>query len=167
MQKILENEVIEILIPKYVENLGNCTEIITKSKEMIVNKSIKSCIKNLAEYYCINLSSIRKQYGKELGIKNKVPIIVNSNLIYVPFKAREPLCKNDYASGYINIMSISQIAEENKRGVFIITNNKKIKTLQSKDALRRAVNYGKLAKITYYQKNSYQKVCEQKEPYCI
>lgn len=166
MQKILQNEGIEVLIPEYEENIGDCTKIITNHEETIINKSIKSCINLIADYYCINLKSNRKYYGRELGIKNNVPIIINSQIIYIPFKARKPLCKNDSASGYINIMSISKITEQNKKGIFITKRNKKIITYQTEITLRKEINYGKLAKLLYYQKNYNQtNIAENPELY--
>lgn len=160
MKNILKNERIEVLIPKYEENMGNCTKVITDNDEILVHKSIKSCINNLADDYNINLRSIRKNYGKELGIKNKVPIIINYYMIYVPFKARKPLCKNDTASGYININYIKDVIERNHHGIFITEHDEEIITLQRKEVLNKEIILGKMSQVLYYNKNCLPKGSE-------
>lgn len=153
MKKLLKDERIEVLIPKYEENMGNCTKVITDNDEILVNKSIRSCLNTIADNYNINLKSNRKNYGKELGIKNKVPIIINYHMIYVPFKARKPICKNDTASGYININFVKDIIEKNHVGIFVTSKDQEIKTLQKKELLKREINLGILSQIIYYNKN--------------
>jgi len=71
------------MLPVYVKDKGNCTEVITTEASYIKSTTVETCIKQLADYYNISLYHNRINYGRELGISNKVPVVVNENSVYI------------------------------------------------------------------------------------
>lgn len=147
MSNINYNEVVA-LIPKYKEDIGNCTEIIEEEKERyITKKPIKTCLKNMADHYCVNLKANRKVYGELLGIKNKVPIALSDKHVLIFFKARKPIFKNDGAYGYVDINFIENIYEEEKKVLISLKNGQEIKSEQEISSIRKNYSYGKIVKM--------------------
>lgn len=144
---------IEALLPVYVKDKGNCTEVVTKDREYIENKTIETCISKLADYYNISLYHNRTNYGNELGITNKVPVVINENLVYIYVNVREPMFKHDAANGFVDLNAIKELYEENNYAVIELFSGKKIKTRQSLKSLKKAMLNGRLAKELYKDKH--------------
>jgi hypothetical protein len=148
MSKNINYDEVVALIPKYKEDLGNCTEIIREKEEnYILEKPVNTCLKNIADHYCVNLKANRKVYGKVLGIKNKVPIALSDKHVFMFFKARKPIIKNDGANGYIDINYIKEIYEEKEKVYIELIDGRKIETDQEIDSLRKNYSYGKIVKM--------------------
>ncbi|MDW7668655.1 MAG: competence protein ComK [Bacillota bacterium] len=135
-------------IPKYKEDIGNCTEIIREKEEnYITQKPVNTCLKNIADHYCVNLKANRKVYGKVLGIKNKVPIALSDKHVFIFFKARKPIFKNDGANGYIDINYIKEIYQDKEKVFIELTDGRKIKAEQDLSTMRKNYTYGKIVKM--------------------
>jgi len=136
------------LIPKYKEDIGNCTEIISEKEESyIAKKPVNTCLKNIADHYCVNLKANRKVYGKVLGIKNKVPIALSDKHVFIFFKARKPIIKNDGANGYVDINYIKEIYEEKGKVYIELIDGRKIESEEDFSTLRKNFTYGKIVKM--------------------
>ena len=145
--KINYDEIIA-LIPKYEENIGNCTELLKEdSRSYITDKPVNTCLKNMADHYCINLKANRKVYGKMLGIKNKVPIVLSDKHVLIFFKARKPIFKNDGANGYVDINYIKEIHEEKDKVYIELIDGRKIEAKQDVESITKNYNYGKIVKL--------------------
>lgn len=153
MKNNLNFSEIEAMLPVYVKDKGNCTEIITADASFIQSVTIETCIKKLADYYNISLFHNRINYGEELGITNKVPVVINDNLVYVYINVREPMFKHDAAFGYIDLNSIKQTYEEDGYAVIIMNSGRIIQTRQSLKSLKRTILNGRLAKDIYMEKH--------------
>ncbi len=68
MEKIIEKD-IEAILPIYMNDIGNCTVIYTRKDKIILEKVIKTIIKNLCQYYHLDLKASNKTYGDLLSIK--------------------------------------------------------------------------------------------------
>ncbi|MFZ7131029.1 MAG: competence protein ComK [Eubacteriales bacterium] len=136
------------LIPKYKEDIGNCTEIIREKEESyITEKTVNTCLKNIADHYCVNLKANRKVYGKVLGIKNKVPIALSDKHVFIFFKARKPIIKNDGANGYVDINYIKEIYQDHQKVYIELVDGRKIRAEQDLESLRKNHTYGKIVKM--------------------
>src|SRR6056297_2415650 len=145
--KINYDEIIA-LIPKYEENIGNCTELLKEdSRSYITDKPVNTCLKNMADHYCINLKANRKVYGKMLGIRNKVPIALSDKHVFIFFKARSPIFKNDGANGYVDINYIKEIYEYKEQVYIELIDGRKIKAEQDMATMRKNYTYGKIVKM--------------------
>lgn len=140
---------IEAMLPVYVKDRGNCTEIITAEASYIQNVTIETCIKKLADYYNISLYHNRINYGDELCITNKVPVVVNKNLVYIHVNVREPMFKHDAAYGYVDLNSIKQVYLKDGYAAILMNSGKIIQTRQSIKSLKRSILNGKLARNIY------------------
>jgi hypothetical protein len=111
MENIL-NKKIMAFVPEYVENRGNCTTIYTKENEpIILDRHIKTFIKNICKYYMIDLTATRKRYSKLVISPNMMPIPLSKHDIFIPFKTRVPLAKNDGSLGYVNMRYIKNLSD--------------------------------------------------------
>jgi hypothetical protein len=148
MNKKIKYDEVVALIPKYKEDIGNCTEIIREKEEnYIIEKPVNTCLKNIADHYCVNLKANRKVYGKVLGIKNKVPIALSDKHVFIFFKARKPIIKNDGANGYIDIKHIKEIYQEHEKVYIELLDGRKIEADQDLETLRKNHTYGKIVKM--------------------
>lgn len=153
MKNLIKNNKIDALIPVYANNIGNCTEVIINDSSHIVTKTVETCIKNLADYYNISLYHNRLNYGKELGITNKVPIVINENLIYIYVNVRKPMFDHDSAYGYLNYFSIDDVLEQNSNAAIILKSGIVIQTRQSINVTKKNMLYARIAKDIYKEKN--------------
>lgn len=144
---------IEVMLPVYLKDYGNCTEIITSEASIVRNATIETCIKNLADYYNLSLYHNRLNYGEELGITNKVPIVINEDLVYIYINVREPLFKHDAAYGFINLNAIEQVFLKEGKAAILIKSGRIIQTRQSVKSVKKNMLNGRLAKDIYREKH--------------
>ncbi|HHZ02140.1 MAG TPA: hypothetical protein GX396_04285 [Tissierellia bacterium] len=153
MKNIFNINEIEAMLPVYVKDKGNCTEIITKETSFIKNTTIETCIKNLADYYNISLYHNRLNYGQELGIKNKVPLVINENLIYIYINVREPMFNHDAAFGIIDVNAINSIYEKEGKAVIEMKSGRVIPLRQSVKSMKKNMLNARIAKDIYKEKH--------------
>ncbi|MDD4781300.1 MAG: hypothetical protein PHT02_11980 [Tissierellia bacterium] len=153
MKSLLKYYKIDALIPVYINGIGNCTEIIINDESHMKSKTVETCIKNLADYYNISLYHNRINYGQELGITNKVPIVINENLIYIYINVRKPMFDHDSAYGYINYYTIDDVFEQNNYAAIKMKCGRVIQTRQSINVTKKSMLYARLAKDIYKEKN--------------
>jgi len=144
---------IDAMLPIYVNDIGNCTEIITPDAAFVKTTTVDTCIKNLADFYNISLYHNRINYGAELGITNKVPIVVNDDLIYIYINVREPLFSHDAAYGYIDINTIEGIYDKDGNATILMKSKREIQTRQSLSSLKKMLLYARVAKEIYKERN--------------
>lgn len=154
MKSLLKYNKIYAMLPVYVNGVGNCTEIVTAEESFVKTATIETCIKNLADFYNISLYHNRLNYGNELGIVNKVPIVINENLIYIYINVRKPLFEHDAAYGYVAVNSITEVFEHDKNAAIRLKTGKVIQTRQSVSNIKKMLLYARLAKDIYMEKNS-------------
>lgn len=153
LEKNLNFNDIQAMIPLYVKDEGNCTEIITSEGSIIESTTIETCIKRLADYYNISLYHNRVNYGSELGISNKVPIVINENKVFIYVNAREPLFRHDAAFGFVDINSIKKIYDNEIGAVIVMNSGSVIQTRQRLKMLKKGILLGRVTKDIYKEKH--------------
>jgi len=153
MKNDLKFNVIEAMLPVYVKDQGNCTEIITSESSYIRNATIETCIKNMADYYNLSLYHNRLNYGEELGITNKVPVVINEDLVFIYINVREPLFKHDAAYGVIDINAIKQVFLKDGKAAILTNSGRIIQTRQNVKSVKKNILNGRLAKDIYREKH--------------
>lgn len=153
MKNTIKFNEIEAMLPVYVKDKGNCTEIMTADASYIQNATIETCIKKLADYYNISLYYNRTNYGNELGIINKVPIAINENLVFIYVNVREPMFKHDAAYGFVDLNAIEQVNQKDGCAVIQLSSGRIIHTRQSVKSLKKSMLNGRLAKEIYKEKH--------------
>ena len=153
MKNVIKFNEIEAMLPVYLKDQGNCTEIITSASSYIRNATIETCIKNLADYYNLSLYHNRLNYGEELGITNKVPVVINADLVYIYINVRKPLFDHDAAYGYINVNVIDEVFEQEKNAAIRMKSGRVIQTRQSIASIKKIMLYARISKDIYKEKN--------------
>ena len=153
MKNIIKFNEIVAMLPIYVKDEGNCTDIITKEPTFIKNATIETCTKKLADYYNLSLYHNRLNYGQELGITNKVPLVINENLIYVYINVREPMFTHDAAYGLFDVNSIANIYDKDGKAVIEMDSGRIIESRQSTKAAKKTILNARLAKDIYKEKH--------------
>ena len=153
MESNMKFNEIEAMLPIYVKGVGNCTEIVTSDSSYVRSATIETCIKNLADYYNLSLYHNRINYGEELGITNKVPIVVNEKLVYIYINVREPLFKHDAAYGFVDFSAIDQVFQKEGSAAILMKSGKIIQTRQSVKTLKNSILMARLAKEIYKEKH--------------
>lgn len=143
METVLNKDIMAI-VPKYVDNRGNCTKIyIMGSEPIVLEKSVKTILRLISKHYMIDLKELKKRYGALVSSPNLVPIPFSKKDVFVPFKTRVPMYKNDGAFSYINMRYIDKIKNEKDSAVVYLSNGIYIPCLCS------------LATIDKHMKNGY------------
>jgi len=154
LEKIIYEELIAFL-PVYVQLKGNCTSIYTiGGGNYYVEKSLRTFLKQLTEYYLVDLKAVRKYYGELLAIRNLVPIPLNHENVFIPLKVRKPICKNDGSIGYINIKYIERVTESSGKTIVYLKDKTTIESLNSLNTVNKHIKNGHIVKRLYNEKNN-------------
>lgn len=145
MEDLVSKHIMAIL-PIYIEGKGNCTNVYTKEGIVEMGLTIKTVIKNLCEYYCLDLKSCNRTYGSLLSSKYRPPIPFNSEDIFIQFKTRTPIGRHDGAYGYFNINSIKRIKNIGNKTMIYLCNDVEIEILMSIHTVKKYINNGEIVK---------------------
>jgi len=149
MEKIVQEELMAF-IPVYLDMKGNCTSLYTlKGGVYNVEKSMRTVLNQLSEYFQVDLKACRKYYGNMLFITNLVPIPFNEKNVFVPLKIRKPICKNDGSIGYINIDHIEKLSESKGKTRIYFKNKKTIDSLNSMETVNKHIKKGEIVRKLY------------------
>lgn len=156
MESIIKKDIMAI-VPKYIQNKGNCTLIYTKSEVIEVNKSIKTVIRNICKYYHLDLRASNDTYGKLLCARKNPPVPFTSNDIFILVKTRKPIGQHDGAHGYVKIDSIDKIVYKSERDRYpciILASGQSIEALCTMGTLNKNMSNGVLVKKLLGQESS-------------
>ncbi|WP_353095836.1 competence protein ComK [Tissierella praeacuta] len=163
MESILSKEIMAIL-PQYVDNRGNCTKIYTMDTEpLILEKSIKTAMRLIGKHYMIDLMELKKRYRDLVSSPNLVPIPLSKRDVFIPFKTRVPMYKNDGAFGYINMRYIKKIKEEKDSNFVCLSNGINIPCLCSLSTIDKHMRNGNIVSRCYEDRS--MKVSEEETIY--
>lgn len=144
MNNIFKGEVMA-LSPTYIKNQGNSTILLKKDKKaLVINKTLQTCLHLLCKYYMVDLDEVRKRYRPIILSTNLVPITLSRCDIFIPFKTRVPICKNDGAFSYINLRYIDRLVNKEDGPLVYLKDKRKIKCISK---ISTAENHIKNARI--------------------
>ena len=163
MKNIFKGEVMA-LIPTYVKDQGNSTILFKKGKKhLIINKTIKTCLYLLCKYYMVDLDEVRKRYRPIIISTNLVPISLSRKDIFIPFKTRVPICKNDGAFSYINLRYIDKLKDREDGPIVYLQDKTKIHCLSKITTVENHIKNGRIISRCYEETG--MGVAEDKPPY--
>lgn len=145
MEDLVSKHIMAIL-PIYIRGKGNGTYIYTREGVFEVGLTIKTVIKNLCEYYCLDLKSCNRTYGSLLSSAYRPPIPFNSDNIFIQFKTRTPIGKHDGAYGYFNINSIKRTKSTGKNTIIYLLDDEEIEVLMSIYTVNKYINNGEVVR---------------------
>lgn len=98
------------LEPCYGKDGGNVTRVYTRQGEVhVIERRLKTVLKNLACHYGADLSALLKRYGDAFNTSYDTPIALDQDLVLVPLKTRKPLTDKDGATAYVAISSVKGV----------------------------------------------------------
>lgn len=154
LEKIILEELMAF-IPIYMALKGNCTQLYTKQGGIYhVERSINTVLNLLCQYYLMDLKATRKYYGDLLSMKNLVPIPFTEEDVFIPTKVRKPLCRNDGATGFINIKYIKKVVESQGEVFIEFVDGQKISSLSSLNTVNKHIKNGHIVKRFYREKQN-------------
>ncbi len=158
MKEIIEKGIVAIL-PEYVKDIGNCTIIYTKDKnKIILNKTIRTILKNICSHYHLDVKAANKTYGEVLSVKRSPPIPFARDNIFINMKVRQPIHKDDGAHGYIKLDEISQIkrSKTSKQNTCVsLKNGLEIEALNKPETINKKIKDGHIIRRLFDNNDSY------------
>lgn len=144
------NEELMCILPRYVDCKGNCTILYSLKREpLIVEKSLRTVLRLIGKHYMLDLREIKKRYGPLVTAPNLVPIPFSKEDVFVPFKVRVPMYRNDGAFGYINMKYIERISKDKNSSLIYLSNGMRIKCLSSLQTVKKHMRNGKIVSRCY------------------
>lgn len=165
MENIIRNDIMAI-VPEYIHNKGNCTRIYTRAGIFEVEKTIKTVIRNISNYYHLDLKQSNITCKKIFYTKKNLPIPFTPNDIFIMVKTRKPLFKDDGAYGYVRINTIKNIVFEKDKDLnprIIFDNKESLEVLCTLRTLYKNLKNGEIIEMLLNQK--YATIV--REPYSI
>lgn len=164
MKDILSKELMAI-VPQYIEQKGNCTVLYAKGLQpVVVDKTIKTVIRLIGKYYMIDLDEARKRYSTLMSSSILVPIALSKKDVFVPFKTRVPMYKNDGAFSYINMNYIQKIKAAKDSGTIVhLINGMTIECISGTSAVDNHMRNGNIVSRCYEERS--MQVSEDGEKY--
>lgn len=149
MENIFKGEVMA-LMPTYIKNQGNSTILLKKDFEpVIINKTAKTSLQLLCKYYMVDLNEVRKRYRPIISYTNLIPITLSRKDIFIPFKTRTPICKNDGAFSYINLRYIEKLIDKEGVPIVYLRDNTRIKCLSKFSTVENHIRNARIISKCY------------------
>lgn len=148
MEKLIEKRILAI-IPKYVSDKGNFTLVYTEKGIVEIEKSIKTVIKNISNYYHFDLKQSNNTYKNLLYHRKNPPVPFTDESIFILLKTRKPVGKHDGAHGYILIDAIEKIVFEEGKDIhpkILLTNGELLEVLCTVHTIRKSIKNGNIVK---------------------
>ena len=141
MKDILKGD-IQALVPIYTKEGGNYTKILLKDKQVLLEKSIRTVLRDICKYYHYDLKISNRDYGSMINVKKTPPIPFTRDLILIAVKTRSPIGKDDGAFSYVNIERIKTL----KDGTIYFNNGSSLKTLAKDTSIQKNISLARLLK---------------------
>jgi competence protein ComFB len=106
-------EILEIVafIPAYRDGAGQGLNVYYRDGTMRwLARSLKGFIQQLARFFNVNLTELKKNFGPLLGQVNLFPLALGPFLLFIPLKIRKPRLPGDPAYGYFKLRSLLHVS---------------------------------------------------------
>lgn len=99
------------IVPVYGE-AGDATLLILEDgQEILQNRTITSCLKQMWRIYNFDWRSYRQEYQRLLNQRNLLPWPADFYRMFAPLKLRQPFIGGDAAYGYVAIEAIDEVGQ--------------------------------------------------------
>lgn len=127
-------------IPCYKD--GNAVTAIKKDGgTSIIERGIKSLIRNLLKENSLDIHSIRKNFSDSIGRRNIIPVPLGLDTVLIPVKVRKAIAANDGSFAYIDLSYIKGITGD-KNSIIGLTCGPEISCLESVKTVKQRVKMG-------------------------
>lgn len=159
---------INCLVPIYDDFGGNSTEIwLEGGDKLVITHKTKTVLKNLAKVFAVDITQLKRKYGVLIGKKTSAPLAFHPELILIPIKCREPLAKDEGATGYIVHNKVRDFtAFERNRTIIRFSDGSCLKCLQCLTSVNLAIAQAEII-ARECRKNLQTTVQEKEELYRI
>ncbi len=89
---------------------GSCTQVMLVQREAVLDpRSTKSVLAAFARVFYKNVTDLRRVSSILLNGHHELPLLLHRNVILVPLKIRENVCKDEGTTGYIVLDKLKYI----------------------------------------------------------
>ena len=113
---------IEAAVPVYTSQ-GDCTKVYLKGGRCLVLQiQLKRFLIILAKHHCQTLALLRSRAMQQTAMKNAAPLAMDTELVLMPFRCREPRVEGDNTLGCVNVavVQVEQLEEGRREGESVI-----------------------------------------------
>lgn len=136
------------VLPEYSENGDNmCRVYFGDGSSRLVPYSITQFIIEWLDTYDLTLPGVRLWARSYSGYDSLNPIVINKDIVLVPFKARPSYSYSDETYGYVSLTSISTIDSSN----ITLHNGRVLPYLSRYDSLRSKILCARLLRYEHIE----------------
>ncbi len=156
IMKYLEEE-LRALVPVYQEGKTS-TLVLTVKGEHQDKRSLQWLAGRVADYYGMDLKTLRKQYSPVVGQKHHISVPINPNLVLLPVKLRQAVEPGETTVGYVNFCQVEGVEENQEDSLFRCRikfrgeDTPSLNCLNSYETLRSRMEQGKVALEEYLRR---------------
>ena len=113
---------LEAAVPVYTSQ-GDCTKVYLKGGRCLVLQiQLKRFLIILAKHHCQTLALLRSRAMQQTAMKNAAPLAMDTELVLMPFRCREPRVEGDNTLGCVNVAVVraEQLEEGRHEGGSVI-----------------------------------------------
>lgn len=121
----------QAFIPINADNRGDSVQLLFKDGSMeLLDMKIGSFLGKVLYYFGTSISANRNRYGKLVGKKQLVPVVLTYGITLIPFNVREPI-GNQTRIGWVIAREVLDFEKKSQHETTIQLNNHDINVLHS------------------------------------
>ena len=138
-------------VPTNIDGKGDSVKLYFKDGSVeILNMQCKSFLSKLLSYFGISVSANRNRYGKLVGKKQLVPIVLSYGVTLIPFNVREPIGRQSRIGWFI-AKDISSFRKESQNKTLIQLSKHEISVLHSEKFCFEQLKNARCIELCYGQ----------------
>lgn len=139
-RKWLENGMCALL-PKYNEFGANSTEILVDNGEKAEDgRKLRVIINELTNSFQKDIRLVRSQASEELRQRAKVPLNIDIGVVFLPFKVRRPIGKDDGSIGFILESALVSLNQQGSGSSITLKGGHEIRVFESIKTSRKLLD---------------------------
>jgi hypothetical protein len=145
--RILPNDQIAAIIPSYTPHGDQAVIISTTGKSTPTGTTIHTVIKRLARSSTTDLIALRAYTAQITQRAILQPLPLAPGLVLVPVKVRQPKISGDTCTGYVNLLAITAVTNNQQppyRSTLILTGGTELPVVWSTVTIHRHLQHARL-----------------------
>jgi hypothetical protein len=139
----------EAFLPINVDNKGDSVQLLFKDGTIeILDMQIQTFLSKLLYYFGTSISANRRRYGKLVGKKHLVPIVLSYGVILVPYNVRETIGKQSKIGWFIS-KEIQEFDKQSQDKTFIQLSNHEIVVMHTEKFCREQLKNARCIELCY------------------
>lgn len=141
----------QAFLPTNVENKGDSVKLFYKDGSIeLLDMQCESFLAKLLAYFGISVSANRNRYGKLVGKKQLVPIVLSYGITLIPFNVRDPIGRQSRIGWFVT-KDISRFKKETQHKTLILFAKHEISVMHSEKFCLEQLKNAKCIELCYGQ----------------